>query len=646
MDIDSDSDYRASDSEDDRSSIDPPPAASPVQHRLPIRRKRRASGGLVAAPAEPSPSPPRKRAKGDFNAAYLSLLNRDIQDASSGLIHGEEDVVHPGSGSEHTTQIGVVEWNPAERNAFFAAVSRRGRGDVGGVSARIATKSEVEVQQYLSLLESTGQRRRWREGEEKGKGRGKEKGGAPRLVDIPAAVEIGPECSFALETAADALSLRQESYEEGEERKRWGSRWRVTASLARTLEESLHGRQGSSATTVLRPQVRVSGEEEEEQQSDEEDSREQKALMREERKERARVLDEMPFLDLFSLQNWIHLSDCVFMNSAVSDGNWRAVSEEHEPPAIQATALAHFHRVVVGVVKRLLSVAMYMAESRIRKGGSDEAPKRAKPTIRVEDVVAAASSLDMKRDSREFWARCARRLRLNVVNDETGEDDTTDRDNEDTDTDSSEDTDGSEDTDSSEDTGGDEHLGSLKPGAVDIEAVEHEIEETEEDDYEIMSYDEVEAALGYPVNDIMRNRPNTPETVSEHISDASEQDTGEEGHGEDYSEDDDQHEGDIKMEDGQEPAQDESDDELDPNAIQQDLEEAVMSLVSVEHAGAASSRRVLKTRIRAEHRLERDAERLDLQAGADAEKKLWAVLRGDDSGSRPRPCRSRNLTRN
>lgn len=621
MDIDSDSSYRAPDSEDDQSANNSP-AASPIQQTLPIRRKRRAEAETVIAPTA-GPSPPRKRAKGVFNAAYLNLLNRDIQDASSGLVHDDEkDAISPAS---ENTQIGAVEWTAAERDVFFAAVGRRGRGDVEGISARIATKSEVEVQQYLALLDAIGQRRRDSEG--KGKGKGTGAGGALRPVDVPAAVEIGAECDVALEAAADALSLRQERYEEEVERKRWGSRWRVTASLARSLGESLHGRQGCSAKSVLRPQ--------EEQRADDEDEDEgqerSKKLMRAERKETAKVLDEMPFLELFSLQNWIRLSDRVFMNSAVSDGDWRAVSEAHEPPAIQAAALAYFHSLAVGVVKRLLSAAVYMAESRIRKEGFGDAAKRAKLRVRVEDVVAAASSLGMKRNPREFWARCARRLRLNVVNSETGEDDSPDRED-----------DEDADTDRGEDTDGDDELSILNSEAEGIEEDEQEIEENDEDGYEIMSYDEVEAALGYPVADTMRSRPNTRETVSESISDASEEDIGDEGHGEnDPEEDDDEFESDIRMKDRQERPQGESDNDLNSVAVQQDLEEAMISLVSVEHTGAASSRQALKTRIRAEHRLERDAERLDLQASVDAETKLWAVLRGDDGDSRPRRRKSR-----
>ncbi|RYC54127.1 hypothetical protein CHU98_g12079, partial [Xylaria longipes] len=146
MDIDSDDDYRGSSSENEitRPPISGTRGVSPIRGSIPIHRKRRVESSIT--PAGP---PPLKRMKGDFNAAYLDLLNRDINDASSGLIHGKEE-------EENTeTQIGAVVWSAAEKEAFFAAVSRLGKTDYAGVSARIGTKSELEVRQYLVLLDAT-----------------------------------------------------------------------------------------------------------------------------------------------------------------------------------------------------------------------------------------------------------------------------------------------------------------------------------------------------------------------------------------------------------------------------------------------------------------------------------------------------------
>ncbi|RWA05673.1 hypothetical protein EKO27_g9439, partial [Xylaria grammica] len=155
MDVDSDDEGRQSSSEPDipRSPIHNTPSVSPTQGSTRGRRKRRAEGFI-----ERVGPPPFKRVKGDFNSAYVNLLNQDIRDASSGLIHSEE---HPELGH---TQIGAVVWSAAEKKVFFAAVSRLGKDDAAGISARIGTKSELEVRQYLIFLDAAKRRQHGDEG--------------------------------------------------------------------------------------------------------------------------------------------------------------------------------------------------------------------------------------------------------------------------------------------------------------------------------------------------------------------------------------------------------------------------------------------------------------------------------------------------
>ncbi|KAJ8124425.1 hypothetical protein O1611_g9216 [Lasiodiplodia mahajangana] len=316
------------------------------------------------------------------------------------------------------------------------------------------------------------------------------------------------------------------------------------------------------------------------------------------------------------------------MNSTVSDGNWHAVSEEQEPPAIRATALADFHALVHSVTRRLLFATLYVAESRIRTKSLNDARKRPNFRIRAEDVDAAVSSLGMKHNSRQFWARCARRLQLNVIDDRVEQDGSSDHEDEET------------DTDESEDTDGDGRQSTVGSRSEDADDTGQETEESEEDDdLEVMGYDKVEAALGFPTVDNIRTRRSTPEaymsTASEYISSPSEE------HEEDYIEEDEEYEEDIKMQDREE-AHSEPDDGLNPVTINQDIEEAIISLPRLESTGmvAPSTRQAVESRIRAQHRLERDAELLDLKASADAEAELWAVLRGD-SDSRTKGRRSR-----
>ncbi|KAJ8109557.1 hypothetical protein ONZ43_g6101 [Nemania bipapillata] len=312
------------------------------------------------------------------------------------------------------------------------------------------------------------------------------------------------------------------------------------------------------------------------------------------------------------------------MNSAVSDSNWRAVSEEHQPPAIRATALADFHTLVLSVTRRLLSATLYVTEARIRTRSSNDARRRANPRIRVEDVTAAASSLGMKHTSGQFWAQCARRLQLNVVDDRT-EDGFTDEEDEDEDTSAY----GSEDIDS------DNQLNTVKSTADDIEETDQETEESEEEDSDFMSYNEVEALLGFPVVDSMRNGPSTPEaymsSASDYITSTSEE-TDEEDQREEDSGEDSEYGEDIEMKDREGAEYSESDDGLNLIAIKRDMDEAMISFVPLKDAGqdTTPTPRTLRSRIRAEYRLERDAERRDLQASINAEAELWAILRGDD----------------
>ncbi|RWA05905.1 hypothetical protein EKO27_g9208 [Xylaria grammica] len=359
---------------------------------------------------------------------------------------------------------------------------------------------------------------------------------------------------------------------------------------------------------------------------DEEEEREgQPRLKEEDDSEKNRKL--MLLLQLFPIPNWLQLSDRIFMNSAVSDSNWHAVSDEYQPPAIQTTVIDDLYGLVLSITRRLVLAVMYMAESRVRTRSLNNTRRRRVPRIRVEDVAAAVVSLGMKQNSKEFWARCARRLQLNIVNDEDSEDDFTDRENEDTDTESSEDT----------SINGQLNTAESRPGST--EETEQEPEESEEEsDYEIMSYDEVETALGYPAPNKIRSRSGSLESyasnTSERISSASEDETDREEHEEEYkeelTEEDDEYESDINIK----GSSHELDEDLNPDTIRRDMEEAMLFSAPM---GVVPTRQVMKSRICAEHRLEREAEHLDLKASADAETKLWALLRGD--GDSKTKCR-------
>ncbi|KAI0206322.1 hypothetical protein F4808DRAFT_406872 [Astrocystis sublimbata] len=604
MDSNSDDDYHETSSEDQSSSS--PIArgkhgASPIQGSMPIRRKRRVEESSIAPSA--GPPPPLKRTKGHINLAYLELLNRDISDACSGLIRGED--------SERRTadmQLGAVLWSAAEQDAFFTAVGRLGRRDQAGIAARIRTKSVPEVCQFLALLDAA---------EVKGKWRGARRNPL-RPVDVPAAVEIGAECDAALEAAADVLSLHQESYEEQVEKERWGLRWRVTAPLA----ESLGTPQGrrNRGSLMPRPHTRKRSRRKEQRQEGG-DSGEQSQAEDTTFERQGRGNTDEPFFHLFCIPNWLRLSARIFMNSSIPDNNWRQMSEDHERPAIQMTALSDFYALAVSVTRRLLFAAMYVAESRIRKNSFELVQRHRKLVLKVEDVLAAVSSLGMRQNSDRFWAQCARRLQLHVEDDGAEEDTLTDTEQEEPRTHNVTEMSQSHPLQST-----------VESESQNTEMSVQDGEESEDDDNDFMGYDEIEAALGHAIIEDMHSRLSTPEcdasTATDTFSSSEEETHDEEQFQNQHPERDEvgEHAGDIEIEHQNRVL----DVGINSKALALDAEEAMVSLTSTEHTVVgADATRAIMSQIRVEHGLEQEAELLDAQSSVDAETHLLAMLRGN-----------------
>ncbi|KAK2067603.1 hypothetical protein P8C59_001327 [Phyllachora maydis] len=292
---------------------------------------------------------PFARAKGPLCTEYLNLLNEDIQDASAQYLPFDSNELGK-------SQLGVTVWTSAEKDLFFEALGRLGADDTAGIASRIGSKCELEVSHYLKLL---------RDGAKQ-----KEKRPDAHEIDVvpadlPAACELSQACCQALENAADALALRQESYEENREQVKWGpDRWLVT---------SYHYSEMENYAAV-----------------------------------------NMRFMELFRSRAWLMLSNRMFMNAAFAEGNWHCISEER--PSIRATALEDFYSLAVSITRRLIAATIYTAESRIRSMKS--CGRGALDLVWDHDVRAAALSVGLKTNSTEFWAKSARRLRLNVVLDD------------------------------------------------------------------------------------------------------------------------------------------------------------------------------------------------------------------------------------
>lgn len=292
---------------------------------------------------------PYKKARGTaFNHGYLAILNTDIEDAAAQYVPHEETHLSP-------SQVGMTVWTSVEKELFFEALSRLGKDDIQGISRRIRTKGELEVRQYLKLLQDAAS------------GQTRERRLRPACPeDMPAAIEIGPQCSAALEEAADAVASRQETYEETLERKRWDDNWLVTPFNYKSME--------------------------------------------------APAAEDMPSLQLFRVSSWLRLPERVFMNANFAENNWQTFSDEN--PSIRATALEDFYSLAVSVTKRLVAATIFVAQSRIRAKKDVHFKSEAKKLVWRKDVEAAALSVGLNRDSTKFWAGCARRLRLDVYDDD------------------------------------------------------------------------------------------------------------------------------------------------------------------------------------------------------------------------------------
>ncbi|PMD23395.1 hypothetical protein NA56DRAFT_644276 [Hyaloscypha hepaticicola] len=313
------------------------------------RRKRKAH--------KPANEIRAKRLKPYYNNDYRELLNIDIEDTAAGRIQEDN---YPLTAGRYGSSI----WTPAEKDLFFTALARLGRDNVRGIAARIGSKSELQVQEYIQLLDH-GIREKQRDNMQ-----------FLGLTDMPAAIQISNECNAVLERAGDALATREERAEEKIEKSKWADSWLLTRDVSRELEK----------------RRKAEGGEEE-------------------------VDEVLPAVNFFNLKHWLQLSEKVFMNPAAPHGedNWQCLTEPGETPAIRATAFEDFHSIAVNITKRLVSATLYCTMSKQRARNSK---KIQHADVSPGDVEAAVNFLGLKANSNKFWIGTARRCHLQVVNDD------------------------------------------------------------------------------------------------------------------------------------------------------------------------------------------------------------------------------------
>ncbi|ODA76315.1 hypothetical protein RJ55_08160 [Drechmeria coniospora] len=249
-----------------------------------------------------------------------------------------------------SAQIGLTRWSSLEKQQLFEAISRLGRHDVSGIANRVRSKSLIEIQQYIGFLHEACNVKRKAD-----------RRSILVRAEFPAAVEMSQACCHAQDEIADAISLRQEQRETLREETIWGPNWDVTLAVAAKL----------SAAEADQPP---------------------------------------PFSQLFTLRRWLMLSERIFMNSSIPSSNWNYVDDVR--PSVRATAFEDFHSLTVSITRRLVQATLFISMSRIR--AKRELVVSTRSVVTRKDVEAAIASLGMSVDSRDWWRKSARRLRLAV----------------------------------------------------------------------------------------------------------------------------------------------------------------------------------------------------------------------------------------
>lgn len=169
--------------------------------------------------------------EGKYNDAYRVLFNEDVSRAAARF--------EPTDGLQHyTTQYGASIWSGEEQAVLFAALERLGRDDVAGIARAVRTKTITETRDLLLLLDDAAVKRR---------------DIGLTLRDVPAAIELGQDCTEELDVMAEALAWYQEQFEVSEEQKQYGDYWLITPAVAGDIEGALNGTSRPASTRPTTP---------------------------------------------------------------------------------------------------------------------------------------------------------------------------------------------------------------------------------------------------------------------------------------------------------------------------------------------------------------------------------------------------------
>ncbi|KAL1850618.1 hypothetical protein Plec18170_006903 [Paecilomyces lecythidis] len=364
-----DEDEEASDSEvDSRNRRQGFPASSPPLQALRIESSDESEGENRRTSQHSRSSKGlrysahRNRRRGftkDAIESYRQLLKDMINDVS-GIPKFDEAETH------QPTQNGAVTWSSSEKDVFFNTLARKGMDGISDISKAIGTKSELEVLDYIKLLQSGLEHQHLLERHTR----------TIVLGDVPAAAEISQECCEALDEFAEVLSLEEQASEDTLGRKAHQDNWIIDHERAEQIEQQLETQEPSDGQAES--SIALSA-------------------------------------GLLNITRWIKLSERCFMNFGGSrmEDNWVNIAYADESPSLTCDAFADFYALAVTITRRLVQSSIFFAMSRIRdiSWGNREIARVVKP----RDVRAALDVLNMKSDTFDFWIGVARRCNLDVA---------------------------------------------------------------------------------------------------------------------------------------------------------------------------------------------------------------------------------------
>ena len=301
------------------------------------------------------------RLRKNYNDQYLDLFNRTFSASEDDYF---KDAELP------ATQLGVVLWTSSEKDKLFETICRKGQHDLPALANAVGSKSVVEVQAYLdNLHEQDADHRRFEAASNN-----------ISQADIPAAIEIGPECEAVLDRAADALLAFQEQYDSVAGRQGNDHLWIIDRQVA----EELDAKFDDAAAT------KEADDEDLENSSDEHND----------------LASTDRAFPLFHLTTFLTLSERFFMPN-------HHLLDPEDRPSLTTDTLLTFHSLLTSLLHRLIQSTLFIALSRLR--ASTTRDYRPSKMVKIDDVHAALEVLGMKRNAEEFWVGVARRNGLKVV---------------------------------------------------------------------------------------------------------------------------------------------------------------------------------------------------------------------------------------